>query len=176
MRSDVLYQSASTAYRKSPANPQFCVPIVYSVPWKKALSSLECGTPEWIRTTDLLLRRQTLYPAELRALNKTCSLIVCSGSRKRQTPVKRRSNPRAVRSSAQGCQRKRAPTYAFSTCQVRTPEDTAARPSGQYGQHVAPPFQTSCAARQSSTAGKGTVADLRARARTNSPSARKSAR
>ena len=25
------------------------------------------GTPEWIRTTDLLLRRQTLYPAELRA-------------------------------------------------------------------------------------------------------------
>ena len=21
----------------------------------------ECGTPEWIRTTDLLLRRQTLY-------------------------------------------------------------------------------------------------------------------
>src|SRR5579863_4813657 len=25
------------------------------------------GTPEWTRTTDLLLRRQTLYPAELRA-------------------------------------------------------------------------------------------------------------
>jgi hypothetical protein len=29
--------------------------------------SEEFGTPEWIRTTDLLLRRQTLYPAELRA-------------------------------------------------------------------------------------------------------------
>ena len=29
----------------------------------------ECGTPEWIRTTDLLLRRQTLYPSELRAHN-----------------------------------------------------------------------------------------------------------
>src|SRR5258706_16390257 len=25
------------------------------------------GTPEWTRTTDLLLRRQTLYPAELQA-------------------------------------------------------------------------------------------------------------
>jgi hypothetical protein len=29
------------------------------------------GTPEWIRTTDLLLRRQTLYPAELRAHTDT---------------------------------------------------------------------------------------------------------
>ena len=27
----------------------------------------ECGAPEQIRTADLLLRRQTLYPAELRA-------------------------------------------------------------------------------------------------------------
>ena len=27
------------------------------------------GTPDWIRTSDLLLRRQTLYPAELRAHN-----------------------------------------------------------------------------------------------------------
>jgi hypothetical protein len=36
------------------------------------------GTPEWIRTTDLLLRRQTLYPAELRAhklLQLNCSLV-----------------------------------------------------------------------------------------------------
>src|SRR5689334_22995441 len=33
------------------------------------------GTPEWIRTTDLLLRRQTLYPAELRALGFT----ICGG-------------------------------------------------------------------------------------------------
>ena len=34
------------------------------------------GTPEWIRTTDLLLRRQTLYPAELRAHNCTTSIVV----------------------------------------------------------------------------------------------------
>ena len=32
------------------------------------------GTPEWIRTTDLLLRRQTLYPSELRARMKTKEL------------------------------------------------------------------------------------------------------
>jgi hypothetical protein len=29
--------------------------------------AFEIGTPERIRTSDLLLRRQTLYPAELRA-------------------------------------------------------------------------------------------------------------
>src|ERR1039457_5203910 len=34
------------------------------------------GTPEWIRTTDLLLRRQTLYPAELRAHNASTSIVV----------------------------------------------------------------------------------------------------
>ena len=34
------------------------------------------GTPEWIRTTDLLLRRQTLYPAELRAHAGNFTLIV----------------------------------------------------------------------------------------------------
>ena len=33
------------------------------------------GTPEWIRTTDLLLRRQTLYPTELRARMKTKNLL-----------------------------------------------------------------------------------------------------
>ena len=33
------------------------------------------GTPEWIRTTDLLLRRQTLYPTELRA--HVASLLNC---------------------------------------------------------------------------------------------------
>jgi hypothetical protein len=33
------------------------------------------GTPEWIRTTDLLLRRQTLYPSELRAHMKTKNLL-----------------------------------------------------------------------------------------------------
>ena len=33
------------------------------------------GTPEWIRTTDLLLRRQTLYPAELRARMQTKALL-----------------------------------------------------------------------------------------------------
>ena len=35
------------------------------------------GTPEWIRTTDLLLRRQTLYPAELRAHMKLNNLLDC---------------------------------------------------------------------------------------------------
>ena len=38
------------------------------------------GTPEWIRTTDLLLRRQTLYPAELRAhslYHSTASSLSC---------------------------------------------------------------------------------------------------
>ena len=34
------------------------------------------GTPEWIRTTDLLLRRQTLYPAELRAHIGSISIVV----------------------------------------------------------------------------------------------------
>src|ERR1019366_5119292 len=34
------------------------------------------GTPEWIRTTDLLLRRQTLYPSELRAHNGSTSIVV----------------------------------------------------------------------------------------------------
>src|ERR1039457_6341320 len=43
---------------------------------ESALSLLECGTPEWIRTTDLLLRRQTLYPAELRAHNTSISIVV----------------------------------------------------------------------------------------------------
>ena len=40
------------------------------------------GTPEWIRTTDLLLRRQTLYPAELRAhvAAFNCSLTLRTGS------------------------------------------------------------------------------------------------
>src|SRR5450432_339948 len=41
------------------------------------------GTPEWIRTTDLLLRRQTLYPAELRApklMHFNCSLVGWRGS------------------------------------------------------------------------------------------------
>src|ERR1039458_827909 len=38
--------------------PLFCVPVVYSPSWCRLLSLLECGTPEWIRTTDLLLRRQ----------------------------------------------------------------------------------------------------------------------
>ena len=45
------------------------------------LSYLECGTPEWIRTTDLLLRRQTLYPAELRAHNRSISIVARSGRR-----------------------------------------------------------------------------------------------
>ena len=36
------------------------------------------GTPEWIRTTDLLLRRQTLYPAELRARNGSTPIVVSS--------------------------------------------------------------------------------------------------
>ena len=36
---------------------------------------IRSGTPEWIRTTDLLLRRQTLYPAELRAHKKTKILL-----------------------------------------------------------------------------------------------------
>ena len=31
------------------------------------LTLLECGAPEGIRTSDLCLRRATLYPAELRA-------------------------------------------------------------------------------------------------------------
>jgi hypothetical protein len=43
-----------------------------------------CGTPEWIRTTDLLLRRQTLYPAELRAHNSSISIVVTF-----ERPVKR---------------------------------------------------------------------------------------
>ena len=35
------------------------------------------GTPEWTRTTDLLLRRQTLYPTELRAhTGRNFTLIV----------------------------------------------------------------------------------------------------
>src|SRR5689334_2735416 len=34
------------------------------------------GTPEWIRTTDLLLRRQTLYPAELRAHRGANTIIL----------------------------------------------------------------------------------------------------
>src|ERR1035437_4346085 len=34
------------------------------------------GMPEWIRTTDLLLRRQTLYPSELRAHNGSTSIVV----------------------------------------------------------------------------------------------------
>src|SRR5450756_1493062 len=34
------------------------------------------GTPEWIRATDLLLRRQTLYPSELRAHNGSTSIVV----------------------------------------------------------------------------------------------------
>src|ERR1035438_3644869 len=44
----------------------------------KPLSSKNLsGTPEWIRTTDLLLRRQTLYPSELRAhMDGTCTAIV----------------------------------------------------------------------------------------------------
>ena len=32
--------------------------VVYSLFWVGTISLLECGTPEWIRTTDLLLRRQ----------------------------------------------------------------------------------------------------------------------
>ena len=36
---------------------------------------LVVGTPEWIRTTDLLLRRQTLYPSELRAHGKRADFI-----------------------------------------------------------------------------------------------------
>ena len=47
----------------------------YSLFWGGTISSLECGTPEWIRTTDLLLRRQTLYPTELRAHMKTKDLL-----------------------------------------------------------------------------------------------------
>ena len=37
------------------------------------------GTPEWIRTTDLLLRRQTLYPAELRAHESSLTEIKRAG-------------------------------------------------------------------------------------------------
>jgi CHAT domain len=48
------------------------------------VSYLKHGTPEWIRTTDLLLRRQTLYPAELRAHIQP-HLIVSSGGQERQT-------------------------------------------------------------------------------------------
>src|ERR1051325_2477597 len=44
----------------------------------------ESGTPEWIRTTDLLLRRQTLYPAELRAhTSADCTPIVTRLRRQR---------------------------------------------------------------------------------------------
>src|SRR4051794_10465240 len=39
-------------------------------------SNVWIGTPEWIRTTDLLLRRQTLYPTELRAHNENARLSV----------------------------------------------------------------------------------------------------
>ena len=35
---------------------------------------IDSGTPERIRTSDLLLRRQTLYPAELRARKKAHTL------------------------------------------------------------------------------------------------------
>ena len=45
---------------------------------RKNLKGLN-GTPEWIRTTDLLLRRQTLYPAELRAHNGSTSIVVTFG-------------------------------------------------------------------------------------------------
>jgi hypothetical protein len=40
------------------------------------------GTPGPIRTADLLLRRQTLYPAELRAQNPMCSSIVIARRRR----------------------------------------------------------------------------------------------
>src|ERR1017187_6672801 len=57
--------SASATYSTLKARaPQH---VVYSLFWAGAISPFECGTPGRIRTADLLLRRQTLYPAELRA-------------------------------------------------------------------------------------------------------------
>src|SRR5262249_51840546 len=41
--------------------------------------SAESGTPGPIRTADLLLRRQTLYPAELRAHITTNPIVVAAG-------------------------------------------------------------------------------------------------
>ena len=46
----------------------------FRIPGKWLIFRSRFGTPEWIRTTDLLLRRQTLYPAELRAHNRVLQL------------------------------------------------------------------------------------------------------
>ena len=52
------------------------------------------GTPEWIRTTDLLLRRQTLYPAELRA---HVNLFNCRTNMQESSPRSRRQLRPAAR-------------------------------------------------------------------------------
>ncbi len=44
---------------------------------ESALNLLECGTPEWIRTTDLLLRRQKISITYRQWSMKTQDLRVC---------------------------------------------------------------------------------------------------
>ena len=75
-----------TEFREEPA-PRQALSLqtrLYSLFWAGAISALECGTPGRIRTADLLLRRQTLYPAELRAhitrLHFNCSLSLPQAS------------------------------------------------------------------------------------------------
>ncbi len=70
------------------------------------------GTPEWIRTTDLLLRRQTLYPAELRAHIPGAALH-CIQIRNSQ-----RTRPRHTRKAA-------GDTCAWTRCNHEIGMDTA---------------------------------------------------
>ena len=39
----------------------------HAAPWNKRKSQEQVGAPDWIRTSDLQLRRLPLYPTELRA-------------------------------------------------------------------------------------------------------------
>ena len=78
-----MYGEAQVGQKDPVFVPYFS--IQFSTQWEASLERLACtecpslrglnGTPEWIRTTDLLLRRQTLYPSELRAHMGSTSIV-----------------------------------------------------------------------------------------------------
>ena len=53
----------------------------------KSLMVIQSGTPGGIRTPDLLVRSQTLYPAELRAHNHIATLTVYHNRGKSQEKI-----------------------------------------------------------------------------------------